>query len=65
MIIAFIIGDIAGFILCSFFSYCKILDKEYENKLLKEQCDKYKDFIDTHQFYDEKFVKKEEDNYDL
>ena len=65
MIISFILGDIAGFILCSFFSYNKILNKEIENKLLKKQCDEYKKFIDTHHFYGENFIKKEDDECDL
>lgn len=65
MIIAFIIGDIAGFIISSLFSYNKILNKEIEINLLKKQNNKYKDFIDTHQFYDDNFVKKEDDECDL
>lgn len=63
--LGFVIGVLSGFTLCCLFSYVKILDKEIENKTLKEQCDKYKDFINTHQFYDEKFVKKEDDECDL
>ena len=65
IIIAFIIGDISGFIISSLFSYNKILNKEIEIDLLKKQNNKYKDFIDTHQFYDDNFVKKEDDESDL
>lgn len=60
MIIAFILGLFGGFTIAILISYMKILNRDTEIKLLKNQNNKYKDFIDNHQFYDDKFVKKED-----
>lgn len=58
-IIGIIIGVFGGFIIAILISYMKILNRDTEIKLLKNQNNKFKEFIDTHQFYDENFEKKE------
>lgn len=57
-IIGIIIGVLGGFTIAILISYMKILNRDIEIKLLKNQNNKYKEFIDNHQFYDENFVKK-------
>ena len=59
-IIGCIIGVFGGFTIAILISYMKILNRDTEIKLLKNQNNKFKEFIDTHQFYDENFVKKED-----
>ena len=58
-IIGCIIGVFGGFTIAILISYMKILNRDTEIKLLKNQNNKYKEFIDNNQFYDEKFVKKD------
>ena len=59
-IIGCIIGVFGGFTIAILISYMKILNRDTEIKLLKNQNNKYKDFIDNHQFYyDKEFEKKE------
>ena len=59
-IIGIIIGVFGGFTVAILISYMKILNRDTEIKLLKKQNNKFKEFIDTHQFYDDTFVKKED-----
>ena len=58
--IEFIVGVLSGFTLCCIICWVKIKNRDDEIELLKKQNNKYKDFIDNHQFYDEDFVKKED-----
>lgn len=63
MIISFIIGVFGGFTIAILISYGKVIAREEEIKLLQKQNKKYKEFIENHPFYyDDKFVKKEDDN---
>ena len=56
--IIFILGVLSGFSLCCIICWVKIGNRDDEIKLLKDQVNKYQDYIDKNMFYDEQFVKK-------
>ena len=60
MLIAFILGILAGFSLCCMFSYVGIKNRDDEIEILNKQITKYQDYIDKNMFYDEDFLKKED-----
>ena len=56
MIIAFILGILFGFSLCSMFTYVAVKNRDDEIELLNKKIDKYEQRL----YYDETFKKKGE-----
>ena len=54
MIIAFILGILAGFSLCCMFSYVAVKNRDDEIDLLNKKIDKYESLY----YYDDGFIRK-------